>query len=360
VQTRAEYIFLVVRLIMTLKSAGRTGIREVAKKAGVAVSSVSRVITSHPDVSPGMKERVYAAIHALGYEPDILAQSMRSGFTRTIGFLVADISNPLFSEIALGAELALNAAGHAMLIANSQGASDHDKIQLRLLRQRRVDGLILSLSDETDSGTIALLKDLDRPFVLLDREVSRIKAAAVLSDHAAGVRAAGLHLLELGHKRIGLIGGSRNVRPTRARADALLAVCKDRRGVRAYVEEGSFSAGHGEAATEALLDRSEPPTAILAGSNQILIGVLRAIRRRKLRIPRDLSLVTCDRLPLSEFIEPSLATIERNHRQMGRVAAELLLHSLDGEAPQQVILSATFDPKASCGPPKSRASDPAR
>jgi LacI family transcriptional regulator len=342
---------------MTLKSAGRTGIREVAKKAGVAVSSVSRVISSHPDVSPAMNARVQAAVRALGYEPDILAQSMRRGSTRTIGFMIADISNPLFSEIALGAELALNAAGRAMLIANSQGASDHDATQLRLLRQRRVDGLILSLSDETDPGTITLLKGLDRPFVLLDREVSRINAAAVLSDHAAGVRAAALHLLELGHKSIGLIAGSRNVRPTRVRADALLAVCKERRGVRAYVEEGSFSAGHGEAATERLLDRSEPPTALLAGSNQILIGVLRTVRRRKLKIPRDLSLVTCDRLPMSEFIEPSLATIERDHRQMGRAAAELLLSCLEGEAPQQVILSTTFEPKGSCGPPKSRASD---
>lgn len=341
---------------MTPNSAGRTGIREVAKKAGVAVSSVSRVISNHPDVSAGMKKRVYAAIHALGFEPNMLAQSMRSGSTRTIGFLVADISNPLFSEIALGAEMALNAAGYAMLIANSRGASDHDAVQLRLLRQRRVDGLILSLSDETDSGTIALLKDLDRPFVLLDREVARLSSSAVLSDHAAGVRAAVLHLLELGHKSIGLIGGSRNVRPTRARVDALLAVCKEFRGVRTYVQEGSSSAGHGEAATEALLNRAQPPTALLAASNQILIGVLRVIRRRQLQIPRDLSLVTCDSLPLLEFIEPAVATIERDHREMGRVAAELLLSCLHDNPSRQVTLPATFDPKASCGPPCAYAS----
>lgn len=301
-----------------------------------------------------MNARVRAAIRAVGYEPNILAQSMRLGSTRTIGFVIADISNPLFSEIALGAERALNAAGRAMLIANSHG-SDQDATQLRLLRQRRVDGLILSLSDETDPATIRLLKSFDRPFVLLDREVSSLKAAAVLSDHASGVRAAVSHLIGLGHRSIGLIAGSRNVRPSRARADALLAACRERRGVRGYVDEGSFSAAHGEAAAERFLDRSDPPTALLAGSNQILIGLLRVIRRRRLRVPRDLSLVTCDSLPMLEFIEPPLATITRDHREMGHVAAQMLLHRLDGGGSRQTLLTTTFEPNGSCGPPKGRS-----
>jgi LacI family transcriptional regulator len=278
---------------------------------------------------------------------------MRTGLTRTVGFLVGDISNPLFSEIALGAEKALNESGHAVLIANSHGESDHDATQLRLLRQRRVDGFILSLSDETDTITIAQLKALDRPFVFLDREVSGIRSSAVLSDHAAGIRAAATHLINLGHRRIGLISGARNVRPSYARANALLAVCAEHRGVRAYVEYGSYTGGHGEACTEVLLKRRDAPTALIAGGNQILIGVLRAIRRRKLRIPNDISLVTCDRIALSEFLEPSLATIERDPRQMGKAAADLLLRMLQGSLPEQVTLPVKFDPEQSCGPPSS-------
>jgi len=318
------------------------------------VSSVSRVISNHPDVSPAMQARVLAAIAALNYEPDIRAQSLRSGSTRTVGFLVGDISNPLFSEIALGAEVALHAAGRAMLITNSQGASDQDTIQLRLLRQRRVDGLILSLSDETDPETMALLKAVDSPFVLLDRELAEVSAAAVLSDHAAGMRAATRHLLDLGHRRIGLIGGSRVVRPTRARADALLNTCRDWPGVRVDMEEGSFSSEHGELAAEMLLSRSKPPTAIVAGSNQILIGVLRALRQRAIRIPQDISLITCDRLPLLEFIEPPLATIERDHQQIGRTAADLLLDMLGGAPPRQILLPTRFEPNGSCAPPPSK------
>lgn len=331
--------------------AERTGIREVAKKARVAISSVSRVISNHPDVSPAMRERVYAAVRALGYEPDILAQSMRRGATRTIGFLVSDISNPLFSEIALGAELTLNVAQHAMVMANSQGTAEHEATQLKLLRQRRVDGFILSLSDETDADTAAWLRQIDRPFVLLDRELPNMKCAAIFSDHGAGMRAAAMHLIHLGHRRIGLIGGSQHVRPTRVRADTLVAVCAEHRGIKPYVDYGSYSAGHGEAATEALLDRRDPPTAIIAGGNQILVGVLRAIRRRKLAIPRDISVVTCDRVPLSEFLQPPIATIERDTRQIGQAAAQLLLEQLQSSQVRQIVLPVKFVADESCGPP---------
>lgn len=337
---------------MSNRPGSRTGIREVAQKAEVSVSSVSRVITDHPDVSEAMRERVQAAIAALGYEPDILAQSLRRGSTRTIGFLVSDISNPVYSEIALGAERVLNEAGYAMLIANSQGTADRDTVQLRLLNQRRVDGFILSLSDETDPKTIAQLKALDCPFVLLDREVAGIETAAVLSNHAEGIRAAALHLLHLGHRRIGFIGGNKAARPTRVRQDALLQVAREHGGVRVYVEDRSFTAAHGEAGATALLDRAAPPTALIGGGNQILVGILRVIRRRGLHVPRDLSLVTCDRVPLSEFLEPPLATLERDHQQMGRAAAEHLLSVLEGKPPGTQYLPVTFDPKESCGPPQ--------
>src|SRR6516165_8868567 len=169
---------------VSMKVKGRPDIREVAKAAGVAVSSVSRVMSNHPDVSPAMRKRVNDAARTLGYEPDIVAQSMRKGSTQTIGFLVSDISNPLFSEIALGVETTLNREGYAMLIANSQGNPNQDATRIRLLRQRRVDGFILCLSDEEGSA-IAQLRELDRPFVLLDREVRGLDVPAVVSDHAA-------------------------------------------------------------------------------------------------------------------------------------------------------------------------------
>ncbi len=338
-----------------MKVKGRPDIRAVAKAAGVAVSSVSRVISNHPDVSPAMRKRVNNAARTLGYEPDIVAQSMRKGSTRTIGFLVSDISNPLFSQIALGVETTLNGEGYAMLIANSQGNSHHDARRIQMLQRRRVDGFILSLADEENSVGIAQLRALDRPFVLLDREVQGLNVPAVVSDHAAGMRAAVEHLVYLGHRNIGLICSDDHVRPSKTRRDSVLAACREHRGVSAVVEAGSSTAGHGEAATEMLLSRKRPPTAIIATSNGILIGVLRSLRRHEIDVPREMSLVTCDPLPLSEFLEPSLATIDRDHVQMGSTAAELILEILRGEASEKVTLPVMFDPNESCGPARAKS-----
>src|SRR5215218_5250120 len=188
--------------------SGRPGMREVAQLAGVAISSVSRVVTGHPDVSPRMRERVMEAVDELGYEPDLLAQSLRRRATNTVGFVVGDISNPLLAEVALGAERSLGQAGYSMLLTNSENDPARDARHMRLLLQRRVDGLLLSLAAEDDLDTVRMLEQIDTPIVLIDRELPRtVRASAVLSDHRAGMRAAVEHLLELGHRDIGLILG---------------------------------------------------------------------------------------------------------------------------------------------------------
>lgn len=296
-----------------------------------------------------MKERVLAAIKSLGYEPNILAQSLRRGSTRTIGLLVPDISNPLFSEFTLHAENALNDAGYALLIANSHGIPDSDIRHLKLLRPR-VDGFLLSLSDETDAATISALKRLDRPFVLLDRDIPKLKGS-VLWDHGAGIRTAATYLANLGHRRIAMIDGNPHIHPTRARSQALLSAFKDRPDVHVANYEASFSPDHGERTTEFLLGSENRPTAIIAGSNQILVGVLRSLRRHKLRVPEDISLVTIDHAPMLEFIDPPIATIDRDCRDFGLTAAQLLLDRLEGKPVQKGLLPVKFDPKSSCAPP---------
>ena len=174
----------------------------------MAVSSVSRVLSGHPDVSPAMHARVMAVVDELGYEPDLLAQSLRLRATGTVGFVVGDISNPLLAEIALGAETTLGEAGYSMLLTNSENDPARDARHARLLLQRRVDGLLLSLAAERDSDTVRTLEGIDVPVVLIDRELpASVRASSVLSDHRAGMRAAVGHLLALGHRRIGMILG---------------------------------------------------------------------------------------------------------------------------------------------------------
>jgi LacI family transcriptional regulator len=334
-------------------SRRRAGMREVAALAGVAMSSVSRVLSGHPDVSTPMRVRVLAAVNELGYEPDFLAQSLRRGATLSVGFVVGDISNPIMADVALGAEQALRAAGYSMLLMNSEGDPGQDADHIRFFQSRRVDGMILSLASERKRATVEALLNVEAPVVVLDREVpARIGASAVLSDHRSGMRTAVEYLLDLGHRRIALITGSVDIRPVRERLAGLRDAIAGR-GIpdQTITMPGSLLAEHGQAATDDVLDLAKPPTALIAGGNQVLIGCLRSLAGLGLKVGHDISLVTCDDVPLSELYPTPIATIWRDNVAIGRTAAELLLKRLAGEPPATLILPTVFRPRASCAPP---------
>ncbi len=328
--------------------------REVADKAGVAMSSVSRVLSGHPDVSPAMSARVLAAVAELDYQPDILAQSLRRRETLTVGFVVGDISNPLFAEIVTGVESTLHTNGYSMLLTNSLGDPQMETAHIRLLTQRRVDGLVISVLDETHTETIGRLRELDIPVVVLDRNLpADIPVSRVLSDHRSGMKAAVLHLLDLGHRRIALIGGTA-ARPAVERR-AGLAEAFELRGLPSsyIVDEGSFAVEHGAAAMRRLLDLPEPPTAVIAGGNQVMFGALRVVAERRVSLGSELSFVGCDDVAITDLFRPAVAVVRRDTFAMGRTAAELLLGRMrDGASPSDVVLPTEFVARPSCGPPQ--------
>lgn len=335
----------------------RSSMREVATAAGVAMSSVSRVLSGHPDVSPVMRERVLAAVDELGYQPNLLAQSLRRQETLSVGFVVRDISNPLMAEIVKSAETRLRESGYSLLLTNSESDPELDAAHIRLFEQRRVDGLILSLTSEVHDPTTRLLEQLDVPCVLVDRDVpASVHAGRVLYDHQPGVRAAVGHLLDLGHRRIDLILGA-PVRPSRERRAGFEAEFAARGLPKTYriVEAGQFAAESGEVAVAQLLDAADPPTAIVVGSNQMTPGAVRALAERNLELPRDLSLVSCDDIILAELYRPPIAVVRQNNSEVGRLAAELLIEAMrDKEAPpRDIVLTTEFLPRGSCGPPSA-------
>ena len=322
--------------------------KDVAAHAGVALSSVSRVLNNHPDVSEPMRRQVHDAIAAVGYEPNLLASSLRRGSTNTVGFIASDISNPLFAEIALGAERRLDEAGYSMVLTNSEGNPERDEAMIRLLRRRRIDGLILSVADESWQGTAVELSKLAEPVVLIDREVSEPQtASAVFTNHADGMQLACDHLLELGHRRIALLSGARSLRPVRERLRGFQAAF-EARGLEVpedLLRFGSFSAPFGRQATTELLALDDPPSAIVAGGNLLLTGVLRALREAHRSLGDDISLISCDDVPLAELHSPPISVIDRDAVQMGEAAASLLLDLLAGgnrpriaELPTKLVL----------------------
>lgn len=329
-------------------------INDVASRAGVAVSSVSRALSSHPDVSRAMKAKVLAAAEDLGYSPDPGAQSLRSGFTRTIGFVVRDFANPFFGEIIHGVDEALNEAGYTLLVTNSSGDADREVERLTLLRQRKVDALLLSSISETTARMKKAVAGFNRPVVLLDRDPGKLKAACVLLDHAQGVREATTHLIELGHRNIAIITGSTAIRPTRERLrghrEAFDAA--DVPFDESMQAPGAFSVKFAQETTKRLLSRpeAERPTAIVAGGVQTTIGVLEALSELSLRPGEDLSLVVCDDLPWLRVMRPKISVVTRDAEEMGRQAALLALELIKGSSVRSVTLPTAYEVRETSRP----------
>lgn len=313
----------------------------------MALSSVSRVLNEHPDVSVSMRARVHQAIAELGYEPNLLAAGLRRGSSRTIGFIVPDLRNPLFGAIVTAAQGELARKGYAAVVTTSSSDADRDAEMARVLRSRQVDALIVSLADETHPKVIDELGRFEGPLVLLDREARSLpNASVVATDHRSGMEEATRHLLDLGHRRIALVTGGLHVRPSVQRVEAFRRVYGEH-GLR-YPEDLvlplGFAPRFGELLTVELLRSPSPPTALIAGGNQILTGVLRTFRRRGIRPGQDIALVSCDDIPLSELHNPPITVIDRDVAQIGKVAARLVLERLRKPAtpPRKVSLPTTL------------------
>jgi LacI family transcriptional regulator len=337
-------------------------IREVAKRAEVSVSTVSRVLNDYPFVSDAVRSRVLQAMEELDYRPDVAARSMRTGTSRAVGFVVSDITNPVFSAIAKGADLVLHERGHLLVLANSGNDPEHEAELMATLRQRRVEGLIIAVADERAQGLARRLASF-HACVLFDRRVEGSGADAVVSDHAAGMADALAYLAGLGHRRIGLIAGRPGQLGSRARITAYRRLA-GRFGLdrdRALVETGELSHTTGYEGAQALLALDEPPTAIVAGNNQVTAGVLEALRDLSVRVPTDLSLIGTDDVYLTRLHDPPIDVIDRDLIAHGEAAARLLLQRLadSDTAPRTVTLPVCFTPRGSTAPParqRARAS----
>ena len=322
----------------------RPTMHDVAARAGVALSTVSRALGDHPDVSAAMRRRVRRAAAELGYEPNFLAQSLRRGTTNTVGFVIRDISNPFFAAIANGAESELRQHGFVMLLVNSNGDPDLEATHIDVLRRRRVDGLIANLVSEDHPATLKAIRQLASPLVLIDRDLPGIAASALLCDHYTGVREAVEDLLDRGHERIALVTGHRHVRPVRERVRGLTDAMAAR---RIPVDErlvvlGSFTSEFARQHVLELLDGPDAPTAFLTGGLQVTLGCLLAFAERDLRPGLDIGLVALDEIEMLDVFRPTISVVARYPQQMGAQAAQLFLERHAGGPTRTVVLPTRY------------------
>ncbi len=308
--------------------ATRPTLREVADRAGVAVSTASRAL-NRGSVSDSLRTRVIAAASELGYRPHSLALSLRTGATKTVGFLVSDIANPILGRMVRGAASYVDAGGYGLLLAVSDGYVERERSLVRMMYERRVDGLILSCSDESDVRLAEIVRELEIPVVLLDRELPVTRAHRVLVDHRQGIVEAVDHLAKLGHRRIGFIGGTLVIRPGRERLQAFKAATTlhgfwDEQLVRL----GPLTPEFGRAAAAVLLSAPERPTALIATDNRQSTGALVAIVEGGHEMAADISFVGCGDVEALALHNPPITILNRPVEELGIEAAKLLLASL--------------------------------
>ena len=346
----------------------RIGIRDVAQRAGVAISTVSKVFSGRGEVMPALRLRVLSAASELGYQPNSIAQSLRRGATDLIGFVASDLSDPFSAEIVAGAEFVLRPAGYALLVMSSNHDPATDAANVRHLNSRRVDSILVSPSREDDAGLLAALAEFDGPIIALESELrTPLPVDVVCADHRGGMRGAIAHLVGLGHREIAALTGPLVRRSGRERLaglrDELRAQGLEDRALPIATEHDADAA---EAEVLRILDGATPPTALLACSLPLLIGSLRAIDRRGLAVGRDLALVGWDDAPLTELAHPPIAVVDRDPRGLGAAAATLALQRLGhggsrDESPARVeVRPARFIPRASCMAPPTHHHPPRR
>jgi len=337
----------------------RTTIVQVAAEAGVHPSTVSRVMNGHAGstIREETRQRVLAAADRLGYRPSALARSLRLQRTLTLGMLVPDITNPFFSSIIKGAEDAARARGYNIILCNSEDEPEREATCLHALREHEVDGLLIASSQMADE-TIDGLRDEAYPFVLLNRATRNEDDLAVVVDNRAAALEAVAHLAALGHRRVGHIAGPQNTTTGVERLEGYRAA------VRAYgladepelvVEADAFSMEAGHGALGIMLDGPARPTAVFAANDLIAIGMFKRLRGAGLHVPRDLSIVGFNDIPLAGLLEPALTTVRVPQLEMGAAGAHLLIERLEGRPIRdvRVILPTELVIRASSAPPST-------
>lgn len=313
--------------------AHKATIRDVAEQAKVSVGSVSRALNNYPHVSAELRDRVLAAANELDYEPAFLANGLRRGQTNSIGFLVGTIANPVISTIFEAASEALAAKGFAITLVSSRNQAELDVACLRLLASRQVSGLIISSAAESPEPSRRVIRELGIPTVLLDRESADGNLLyTVQSDHESSMREAVAHLVDMGHRDIAFIGGPEGFYPTQQRyaafkqalAAARIAPRPDMTRFTSFTENDAF------AEALLLLQNRPRPTALIVAGNIILIGALMALQDLRVTVGRDIALIACDDIHLTQLYRPPITAVQRDLSLLGVTAARLLLQGMQG------------------------------
>jgi LacI family transcriptional regulator len=340
------------------KFRGRATIRDIADLAGVSIATVSRVLNDRPDVAPGTREQVMQVVREHGFSTNRGARALSSGRTGIVGLTLPLVNDAYFGPILSGASEALYEQDMRIMLSPTLHEHDREVSLMDRLSRGSTDGAILILPEES-TDELLHLQENGYPFVVVDpREPPPVGIPCVSAMHSAGAKAATEHLLELGHRRIGAIGGApgwyandeRMIGFRSALAAARLLPDPD------MILYSDWSIPTGEQAAEDLLSRPDPPTAVFAFNDNAAIGLLNVARRRGLSVPEDISVVGFDDTFQATIVTPQLTTVRQPLAELGRLGVSLLMRLIEGQRldAMRIELATTLVVRDSTGPAPGR------
>ncbi len=326
-------------------------IKDIAKALGISTSTVSRALRDSYEISPETKQLVLDCAEKLNYRPNPIALSLKEKRSRSIGVVVCEIANSFFSQIINGIESISYDRGYNVIISQSHESYEREVMDLRYLASRSVDGLLISVSTETnDISHLKALHEKGLPIVFFDRITEEINTHSVIVDNFKGAYEATEHLVHNGYKRIAAIANSEFLSITTERLagyrEALLS-----NGITpddAYIKHcfyGGMIFSEIEEAVNRLFTLKQKPDAIVTMADKLTSGCLKTLKRRGLTVPDDIALVGFSNSDIAELISPPLTVVRQPAYEIGRDATELLLQLIESKRPVKQFEKRTLTPE---------------
>jgi len=314
---------------------GAVSIRDVARRAGVSIATVSRAVNRIPTVDPQLAEKVWRAIEEVGYLPNTQARALVSGRSHMLGLIVSEITNPFFPELVQEFESLAVAQGYEVLIGSTNYQLERTESLIRRMLQRNVDGVAV-MTFGIEEELVQKLVEREFPLVFVDAGPDLPNIRILKVNYGEGIRQAVQHLAALGHRNIAFISGPLRLRSAVARRDAFLKSMGEL-GLTVPAEslvEGDHTMEGGIAAMERLIALEELPTAVLCSNDMTAIGGLHALYRTTHSVPHDVSVVGFDDIHLAQFMLPPLTTVQMACIDLAAAAVEALRAGIEKDHPR--------------------------
>lgn len=314
-------------------------IKDIAKALGLSTSTVSRALRDSYEISPETKKLVLEYSEKINYRPNPIALSLKEKRSRSIGIIVCEIANSFFSQIINGIESIAYDKGYNVIIAQSHESYDREVINVQYLASRSIDGLLVSVSSETqDLNHLKNLHDRGFPIVFFDRIVEEMQTHKVIVDNFKGAYDATEHLIKNGYRHIAALAGSEYLSITKERLSGYRKALEDHNLI--YDEKYTQHCLHGgmiynevENALNELLKLRKKPDAIIASADKLTTNCLRYFKKRKIKVPDDVALIGFSNLDLTDLLSPSLSVVRQPAFEMGEISTELLIQLIESKRP---------------------------